>query len=227
MMVQNSSRLALQIAAWLCVGCFLFGAVGCSQSGAQKAGGSQQTKLPKLKFHRPKSLLAVAKRLDEICTALQSEGPIPEPIQFTVIELVHGEGSGAHSHYYLDKSAGSSDPNVEAGDEPDYDDHGGMKSVELTHQLEIDVFTELSDVILWIPNIAAAEGLEESEWTVINKKVRALEGSMVAELKRATKAAEKKLIFRKYADLVKGLGASLQPSKGNRAIENPSHGDAS
>lgn len=132
---------------------------GChSHSFPTKKESPQKSKLPKFKFHRPKSVEQACQRMREIHQALVSNSEPPAPKEYSVVEIIHGEGAGAHSHFYL-----------EAEWDPDEEDHheGEMKSAKRTHQVKLDVFTELLDIVNWTPKIAAAEEFSEKEWTSI------------------------------------------------------------
>lgn len=176
--------------------------LGCGNSDQEKQTTKQtERKLPKLKFHRPKTLTAAVERLTKIQKDLESSDQIPAPAKFTVIELIHGTGASAHSHYNLAKPS-SSDPTAEE----DHDDHHeDMESSEVIHEIEIDVFTEFTDVLGWLPKIAAAAEVDESNWLKINKSSKALQVALSDDLTAANSDAEKRQAFLKHSDEVDTL----------------------
>ncbi len=142
--------------------------VGCNNrmDSTNSTSSKSKSKIPKLKFHRPKSAPVAASRLREIHESLIADSNLPEPTKFTIIEIIHGEGRSAHSHYYLESDW---DP------ESDHHHDEDMPTSQKTHQLEIGIFTELKDIAAWMPNIAAAANLSESQWEKVNQACKALE----------------------------------------------------
>ena len=122
------------------------------------SGGVSKSKaLPNLEFHKPESLNLAISRLREIHDAIVDQGPLPEPREFEVLEVVHGEGVGAHSHYYL------------AGQDRQDHHHEDMKEEEKTHRVQVDVFTEFEDIVTWLPRIAAAtDGMNEGTFKTVS-----------------------------------------------------------
>ncbi len=229
--------------------------IGCSEPDSKTAELSQEKKLPKMKFHRPKTMLAATDRLYALCQALRSDDPIPAPSKFTVIEVIHGKGAGAHSHYHLSTAGNSSDsddheehvPDEKHGDHEDDGDHkheehsdhedheddeehedddGHVKTGELTHEIEVDAFTELSDVIRWLPKIAAADGLAEADWMAVNEKVQSLKGELLGELDGADSDVDKRTVFKKHADSVDQLIKLIRPLAQKSAGAKPKDGDS-
>ena len=120
-----------------------------SQSG--KNAATAKTKLPKLTFHKPKSLDLAVLRLRECHDALLSESKLPDPVVFKVVETVHGD----HSHYHL------------AGEE--HEGHHEEDEEELLHNYEVDMFTEMHDVARWLPRIAGDSDLAEDDWNSVKE----------------------------------------------------------
>lgn len=178
--------------------------MGCGEVSKEQSGKQEVKKIPKQKFHRPKTLAAAIIRLEGIHASLFSDEPIPEPKKFTVIEIIHGTGANAHSHFHLANPDGSHDSNMD-----DHGDHEKMESKEVTHQIEVDVFTELSDVIRWLPRIAAKESLDEAAWLLVNQKVKSLE-SLSSELNAANLDSVKRAIFEKHANSIDELIQQLK-----------------
>ena len=254
--VQNICYSCSQIAALGFICALVLGSFGCGSSDSEAINESSKKKLPKLKFHRPKTILAAANRLDELSKALQSDDPIPAPIKFTVIEVIHGKGVGAHSHYHLSTASSPSgsddheeegheeegheeegheeegheeegheeDGHEEEGHEEDDHDDGHIQTGELTHEVEIDAFTELSDVIRWVPKIAASEGLGESDWMTVNKKVGELKGTFLSELEKAKEDSTKRQVFKKHANGIEQLIQIIRPLSKKQANAESSNG---
>ncbi|MEM7456545.1 MAG: hypothetical protein AAF456_19525 [Planctomycetota bacterium] len=133
-------------------------AAGCNTDSSQQDNGQESSSLPKQSFHKPDGFAAAVDRLKEIAAAVQSDDELPPPIQFKIREVIHGSGAGAHSHFYL-------------ADEEQRDDHGHTheESSEKLHDLEVDVFTELKDIVKWLPEIAGDGDMEESAWNQVNE----------------------------------------------------------
>lgn len=178
--------------------------IGCGEVSKEQSAKQDVKKIPKQKFHRPKNLAAAIIRLEGIHASLVSDAPIPEPKKYTVIEIIHGTGASAHSHFHLANPDGSHDNNMD-----DHEDHEKMESKEVTHQVEVDVFTELSDVIRWLPRIAAKESLDETAWLLVNQKVKSLE-SLSSELNAANLDSVKRAIFEKHANSIDELIQQLK-----------------
>lgn len=205
------SAKTIQICNLAAVPLFLVSAtvfwLGCGNSDQEKQTAKQsERKLPKLKFHRPKTLKAAAQRLAEIRTALQASDQIPAPTKFTVIELIHGTGASAHSHYNLAKPSSSTNPSDDEDHSAHEDDHHeDMESSEVIHEIEIDVFTEFTDVLGWLPKIAAAAEVDESNWLKVNKSSKALQLTLSDDLTAASSDSEKREAFLKHSDEVNSL----------------------
>jgi len=128
-----------------------------------------------LKLHKPKTLPIAVNRLVEINESLQSEAPFPSPLKIEYVEVIHGTGPGAHSHFY---AASSYDANEKA----DGHDHHDIHEEESIKRLvaEIPLQTELKDIVKWLPDIAANSNANEREWTTVsdtaNRMTKVIEG---------------------------------------------------
>lgn len=171
---------------------------GCDQSPESNSdsGDSQSAQMPKMKFHRPDDFKSAVARLSDIAQKIHSDDPLPEPLRFKVLEVIHGTGVSAHSHYYLADSHDDDDGHEEHGhddhdehghDEHDHDEHGhddhdhdghghddhdhhgeDMESSEKLHEIEVDVFTELTDIVRWLPEIAGDSDMDKWTWDEVN-----------------------------------------------------------
>ena len=146
----------------LCLSCFLI-VSGCElQTSANAASdGSSDNKLPKLRFHQPATFDLAVSRIREIVGVAVSDNPLPAPKSFRVLEVVHGSGTAAHSHYYLAKEG-------EQPAEPD-DNHGHVTTDKKIHEVQVDMPTEFVDILRWLPEIAAAGDMGEADWKASKK----------------------------------------------------------
>lgn len=151
--------------SWILMSCYLV--AGCQQAGSSDWAKDEHVKpLPKLTFHMPKTFGDAVGRLVKIHAVLNSSGQIPEPTKFKVVEVIHGTGAVAHSHFHLYRSDGGGD---------DGHSHEGMERAEKLHDLEVDIFTEYVDIARWLPSIAADSNMEKSDWDRVKKLSGSLE----------------------------------------------------
>lgn len=145
-------------------------ASGCQSPVAQpdQETGTTESSLPKMKFHKPRTFTQAVKRLREMHQILLADGELPPPRTFRILEVIHGEGVSAHSHYYLLGKDGDPDSKEAIGDEHE-DDHEEMKEERKTHEIEIPLETEFVDLAKWLPNLAAATDLEEQAWNSVSE----------------------------------------------------------
>ena len=130
---------------------------GCNGTDLSAANSSETgtKKLPKLYLHCPKEFGASITRMREIHGAISSEDALPEPIVCKVVEVVHGQGAGAHSHYHL------------AGQKNEHDHE--ESSDEKTHDILVDIFTEFRDIASVLPKVASDSDMDESSWNAVKK----------------------------------------------------------
>ncbi|MEM9412177.1 MAG: hypothetical protein AAGA30_13760 [Planctomycetota bacterium] len=150
--------------------------LGCNFGDSVSDGESSKVGLPKLDFHRPKSIELASQRLGELHTSLVSDSDLPKPRRFTIKEVIHGTGASAHSHYYRitdDKETSLDDP---------HDGHDNMKSQIRMHDLDIDVFTELIDIAHWMPKIAAESDIDKVTWDQIKKLSAELHQKLISQI---------------------------------------------
>lgn len=186
----------------ICLGILALASItGCNPPSGAEGDAAGKSKLPKMKFHRPKTAALAAKRLRELHEALASEGELPKPIEFSMVEVIHGEGSGAHSHYYLESKW---DPDAED------EHHGEMKETIKKHQIKVDPFTEFTDIVAWTPNIAAAAELSEEQWNEISQICEAMGKTLETGMKSGASNAEKREAYKKNATEFAGFIAKLE-----------------
>ena len=190
--------------------------LGCLSSNVPEANSAKAGSLPKLNFHRPKTLQVAVQRLRFIHDAVVSKQPLPDPLEFDVLEVIHGTGASAHSHYYL------------AGAEQEDDGHAGMDAEEKHHLLKVDVFTEFQDIINWLPKIAAATNeIDEQTW----KAVKNMAAELANESRELGKSADVEVTRQAFRDRsesinewIKELETELAKTSSTQVEEVPENG---
>ncbi len=164
--------------------------VGCSNEVATK---SKAKALPKLDFHKPASFAAAVKRIRELHDAIASTDALPEPVSYTVVEVSHSHGEGdSHVHYHLDEPGDHDHGHDHDHGDHDHDDHDhGDHSHEdpfdkpIKHTVSVDVFTELKDIVRWLPAIASDGDLPQETWneakTISEEMTSSLEKVLVSD----------------------------------------------
>ena len=173
-------RRTPSLASAIMAGLFLMMAVGCQPEVAPK-----EKALPKMDFHKPKEFKAAVDRIRELHDAFCSEDSLPDPISYTVVEVSHSHGEGdSHVHYHLFKEKSHDheheDDHDHEGDheheddhdhadgdhdhEDDHDhDHGDENELK-KHVVTVDIFTELKDIVRWLPAIASNGDMSQDNW---------------------------------------------------------------
>ena len=182
---------------------------GCGSGDDNDSGdASSRNGLPKLDFHRPDDLASAHKRMSEIHEILTGDQEIPAPRKIKVVEVIHGEGASAHSHYYRVTKSEAGD-----GETPKFSDHEheGEKSEQKQHEIEIDIFTEVYDIARWLPSIAADGDTAEGPWKQIKEASSELEKILDDALSRKKTDTEKRAAYKENAQKVSDLLSSLKP----------------
>ena len=158
----NFQKVSQTICSILLIG-MLLGCQPDGRSGDSKSETNSTAPRHGLKLHKPKNLATAVDRLVEINEALQSGEPFPSPLKIEYVEVIHGTGPGAHSHFY---PASSYDANAKTEDH----DHHDLHEEEAVKRLvaEIPLQTELKDIVKWLPDIAAKSNTSEAEWTTVS-----------------------------------------------------------
>lgn len=204
-MTYNTIKLTLGLFATVCVGVLL---TGCDSNSANSSNDDAKTSgLPKLKFHQPKTYSDAVVRLREIQDVLIGEDELPSPKQFKVLEIIHGEGAAAHSHYHLAPGSEGAE-----NEDHEHDDHGheDMKTEEKTHDVEIDIFTEYDDIVRWLPIIAANSDMPEATWNTVKDVSVALEECLEGILDGTEDAKEKRAGIKAKHDKIDGFLKQLE-----------------
>ena len=125
---------------------------------------------PKLSLHRPANFSSAISRLGEIHEILEGKGELPPPRKIEYVEVIHGQGASAHSHYFLASEFQKMDG------AHDHDHHDDMEETVKHRFFEVGLRQELEDVARWLPDIAAETDLGESEWSAAKKISEKIQG---------------------------------------------------
>jgi hypothetical protein len=145
---------------------------GCNESATNQSSSTNaatETKLPKLNLHLPKTGVEAVARMKELVAGISAEGPLPEPIVYTVREVIHGTGASAHSHYHRENKNEEA-PNF------DHDGHEEMESAEKLHQVSVEPLEELRDLAYGLPDLAAKGKIDEKSWTIVKEVSKEITG---------------------------------------------------
>jgi ABC-type Zn2+ transport system substrate-binding protein/surface adhesin len=169
--------------------------VGCSNEVAVE---TKAKALPKLDFHKPANFAAAVKRIRELHDAIASSDALPDPVSYTVVEVSHSHGEGkAHVHYHLDEPGdhdhghdhdeGDHDHDHGDHDHGDHDDHSHPDPFDkpIKHTVSVDAFTELKDIVRWLPAIASDGDLPQETWnqakTISEEMTNSLEKVLLSD----------------------------------------------
>ncbi len=161
---------------------------GCQQHKESKT----ESKVPKLRFHCPKTYPAAVKRIREIHEILISQKQLPEPTSYEVVEFTHGEGAAAHSHYLL---ASEFKDNADPDHSHDSDSIRDLKR----HMVKVDIFTELNDIVRWIPDVAADSDMSKQSWNTVNRTSEELGKILDPIISEDASPAEMRTSYREHA----------------------------
>ena len=128
--------------------------------GCDSGPTDDKPKTRKLTFHCPKNFSSAITRVQKIHDTLIGTDEFPQPLKIKYVEVVHGEGASAHSHYYL---ASKYQPGK--GTE-DHDEE--MKETVKEREYEVNFRTELADIMRWLPSLASQTDLEETDWNSVS-----------------------------------------------------------
>jgi len=169
--------------------------VGCERDSVSKSTVKKEP--PKLSFHKPRSFRLAVERIREVHDLLVADGEMPKPISYTVVEVSHAHAGGkSHVHYDLVDSSRVEDCDCEEGHDHDHEhgtdghnhEHGDAKGhshkdpFAVKHTIVVDAFTELKDIIRWLPAIASDSDMPAEQWS----QVKAVSDKMTGLLEKAT-----------------------------------------
>ena len=169
--------------------------VGCNTDASGVAASSSENagpkKIPAFTFHKPKELSTAISRIRELHDAITGNDPLPAPIEYQVKEIVHGEGESGHSHYFLHEG--------EETDESAADD-GDMTTGEKIHSVSVDPIEEQKDLIRWLPKIASAGDMPESQWAQVNEISKEMTPQLYAIIEGSAEQDERRASYLGNAD---------------------------
>lgn len=192
--------------------------IGCNQPVESGSNGAKKKALPKLSFHKPRNFGFAVERLREINDLLVAEAELPRPLSYTVIETSHAHGDGkSHVHYSLVKgsveggheSCDCDDPSHDHGDEHDHDGHGHKDPFAPEpeqHTVRVDIFTELTDIVRWLPAIASDSDMPADDW----KMVKSTSEELGQTLETITGNGDEKANRESYREQVEKVNANLK-----------------
>ncbi|MCH2183417.1 MAG: hypothetical protein MK108_15570 [Mariniblastus sp.] len=154
---------------------------GCPGPGEAQPEQAQADRLPKLRFHKPGDFPAAVTRLEEIRTVILSDQPLPPAKVFRVVESIHGSGAGAHSHYHLERETNDEDGGHDHAHGHSHDEENS----EVTHDVQVDLVTEMVDIVKWMPDIAADSDMEKGSWDTVKQESSGLHDRLVESLAQA------------------------------------------
>lgn len=125
-------------------------------------------------LHKPKKFSSAVERLSEIHDLLMTSDSFPSPRKIDYVDVYHGDETSGHSHYYLaseyEESGGVDEHEGFLGEE------GEMQEKVTRRVLEVELRTELTDLVGWLPSIAAKSDISESDWETVSSVSKALTG---------------------------------------------------
>ena len=203
MMNQITSFCSYSLRPLLIAACVL-AVIGCQRDAGETPTSK---KVPKLRFHCPNTYSAAVTRIREIHKILVSEENLPAPKSYQVVEFTHGEGAAAHSHFRLDNGA----------DEDDHHSHGDETVRDVRrHKITIDIFTELKDIVRWLPGLAADSEMPREAWNSVNETSTKLEKILEPIVNDENSETQMRSDYRKHADASSQLIDKFESVKGNQ-----------
>lgn len=176
--------------------------IGCQNSDTAGPTVSDKPKVPSFTFHKPKEFGAAVIRMRQLHDAIASNDPLPSPIEYQVKEVVHGEGEAGHSHYFLhdeENSTGEVAP-----------DDGHETTGENILNVSVGPIVEQKDIFRWLPKIASAGDMPESQWTKVNEISKEMTPKLYEIIKSSSLDNERRDGYRSYADTISKHIATLE-----------------
>ena len=194
----GKNRLSTSVVMYRLLAWSIVVVVGCDMNSSNPTATehpdpiAHEERLPKQKFHRPKTVALAASRMRELHQHLLSDELLAAPKIFKVVEVVHGTGAAAHSHYHL-----------EGKDETGRHHEDDEKVVR--HDYEVDVFVEQLDIARWLPRIAGDSDLSESDWSTVSEVSDKLVPVLESSLGGVKSDHQKRIAYRAVAGKVEPL----------------------
>ena len=179
--------------------------IGCNESS--KKSEPEVKSIPKLTLHLPDTYSEGIERIRKLFDSAIANEELPGPICYQVLEVVHGKGMAAHSHYYR----------FEETDKQSIDNHGHETTDEFIHSVEVDLFTELADLAKWLPNIAIDGDMDEATWLKVKKVSSSLSDELDEKFKSNTDAESRRHALRKHSESLSNLIVQLEDLEPNTA----------
>jgi hypothetical protein len=166
-------------------------------------------------FHRPESYENAMSRIRELHEAISSSDPMPDPIEYQVKEVVHGEGPSGHSHFYFHDPAAESQEDFEPHDKDPFTgeavgEDGHVTTDENIIDVKVDPFSELRDIMRWLPKIASGGDMPEAKWDQVNDISKELTPVLDEILEGTTDDDKRRASYLEKADSITGHLSTLE-----------------
>jgi hypothetical protein len=133
---------------------------------------TERKELPKFSFHKPRNYALAVERVAQIHRSLVSEGDFPTPTSYTVTKVEGADDSNVtQASYQLVEGSYESEARHECCDH--HCDHEGedhshshrdpFAAQSEKHTVIVDAFSELSDIVGWLPSIASDSELYSAD----------------------------------------------------------------
>jgi ABC-type Zn2+ transport system substrate-binding protein/surface adhesin len=202
MTIKRASAFLLTL---FCVTMIMCG-TGCQQTASKS--GAKENELPKLKFHKPHNFRLAVERLREIHDLIVAEEELPAAITYTVVEVRHAHADGeSHVHYNLVKDEDHDHDEHEEGHEHhgDHEHEEAFDEETKEHIVHVEIFTELTDIVRWLPGIASDSDMAAVDW----KLVDATSDELTSKLEPITGAGAVKTQREKFRNSADEISAAI------------------
>lgn len=210
------SALVLHLAAFGLASLLLCSGCGDATPVSTKVA-TERKELPKFSFHKPRNYALAVERVAQIHESLISEGDFPTPTSYTVTKAGDSDGANvAQASYVLVEGSYQSEARHECCDH--HCDHEGEDHTHShrdpfatepeKHTVIVDAFTELADIVGWLPSLASDSELYIADVDAIksaSQEMLSTFGSVEGDTK------ESKL--ESYKTNADALGSSLEKLK--------------
>ena len=176
--------------------------IGCQRAGTTASEDVEKRKTPSFTFHKPKEFGVAVSRMRELHEAILSNDALPAPIEYQVKEVVHGEGPSGHSHYYLHDPENESEQTVA--------DDGHETTGENILDVSVGPIVEQKDIMRWLPKIASAGDMPESQWSIVNEISKEMAPKLYQTIESSSVDDERRASYRQYADAISEHIATLE-----------------
>ena len=191
---------------------------GCGESTPVSTKVATKRKaLPKLEFHKPRNYALAVERISQIHESLLAEADFPTPTSYTVVEVESEGGEITQASYQLVEGSYESEANEACCDH--HCDHEGeehahshrdpfaVESEKLT--VIVDAFTELNDIVKWLPSIASGSDLYSADID----SIKSASQTMLSALDPVENADTEESKLKTYRTNADELGTSVKQLK--------------